>query len=51
MPSAYTDPIVYPEPLGEDPTIGELMDRIEVLYKLLDQADADRATAAQLTHP
>ena len=51
LPASLTDPIPYPASLGGDVTVGDLLDRVFELYDLLDQANRDRASAAELTQP
>jgi hypothetical protein len=40
---------MYPAPLSEDFTTGDLVDRVIELYDLLDRANVDRATLRSIT--
>jgi hypothetical protein len=51
LPANLTDPIPYPLALGESFTVDDLIDQVFALYDLLDQANRDRADAAELTRP
>jgi hypothetical protein len=53
LPANLTDPIPYPLALGESFTVDDLIDQVFALYDLLvlDQANRDRADAAELTQP
>lgn len=51
LPRNLTDPIPYPVALGDGFTIDDLIDQVFALYDLLDQANRDRADAAELTQP
>lgn len=49
VPEPMTDPITYPPPLGEEITVGSLIDRLMLMYDKLDQANRDRAAVRRLT--
>lgn len=51
LPDNLTDPIPYPAALGDRFTVDDLIDQVFALYDLLDQANRDRADAAELTQP
>lgn len=51
LPDNLTDPIPYPASLGEKVTVDDLIERVFALYDLLDQANRDRADAADITQP
>jgi hypothetical protein len=51
LPAQYTRPLSYPPPIGEAVTVESLIDRIFLLYDIVDQANEDRAGAKDLTDP
>ena len=51
IPESLTNELQYPEGLAEGFTVGDTLDLIFDLYDLVDQANADRASAAALTQP
>lgn len=51
LPKSLTDPLVYPAGLSEGFTVGDSLDLNFDLFDLLDQANRDRAKAAELTQP
>ena len=51
LPETLTSPLPYPEALPEGFTVDDVIDRLMALYDLLDQANRDRESAAELTQP
>lgn len=51
VPTQLTDPLPYPDALGEQFTVGDLIDQLLEMYRLLDQANADRDSVRRLTTP
>ncbi len=49
LPPELIEPLMYPAPLPEDFTTGDLVDRVIELYDLLDRANVDRATLRSIT--
>lgn len=49
VPEQLTARIKYPPTFQEDITVGALIDRLFVLYDLLDRANRDRAFTKKLT--
>lgn len=51
VPAELTAPIPYPDPLATQQSVADLVERLVLLYDLLDEANADRASVARLTAP
>jgi hypothetical protein len=51
LPESLTEPLAYPSALPEGFTIDDVFDALFALYDALDQANRDRADAAELTQP
>jgi hypothetical protein len=51
LPESLTDPLPYPPSLPENFTVGDLIDWAFALLDTVDVANADRASAAELTQP
>lgn len=51
LPEPLVRPLDYPPPLSERFSMDEALDLIFRLYDVVDQANRDRAKAAELTQP
>ena len=51
LPASLTQPLPYPQSLGENFTVDDLIDTVFDLYDRLDRANADRKRAGELTRP
>lgn len=51
LPDALVRPVPYPSGLGDNFTVDELIDLTFDLFDALDQANADKAKAGELTQP
>jgi len=51
LPAALVRPTPYPPGLGEEFTVEDMIDLVFDLYDTVDQANADKGRAGQLTQP
>jgi hypothetical protein len=51
VPAQLTAPIPYPDPLPTQQSVADLVERLVLLYDLLDEANADRATVKRMAPP
>ena len=48
VPSAFTDPLMYPAPLDGQITVEQIVNQLFEAYDLIDRCNADRASVKSL---
>jgi len=51
LPEALTAPLPYPDQLGQQVTVRDVIELAHALYDVLDRANLDRASAKRITTP
>lgn len=49
LPRALTDPLALPPPLGDSITVEDLVEQLYATYRIIQQCNADRSSAAHIS--